>query len=258
MFKRVLLFLTVIVSDKILTIDVQLSLAGYYFVHIMNLINIYKRCFKMKYYRTLKLLPFALLLLLHVSCTDADAPDTSFEYAPEEAAAMQFSSEQRAFWDNVREHCGNAYRGKLADATPYYQTFNADRIVIHFRNCTDTLTHISLHIDGNHSRNLMLTKVNGALRLKHDHRNQDGTEEDITQYGGDAPPPGLETRQIFEADQHTAEILPNRFDNFWFLDIMDEETFAYGVHWPMHGNSIRMEFDLSTRVEAPPAPWGYE
>jgi hypothetical protein len=202
--------------------------------------------------------PLIIFIFIY-ACTEADGPDTSFEYAPEQAAAdLQLSPEQTIFWENVQEHCGNAYRGRLADATPFYQTFDADRIIIHVRNCTDTLTHISLHIDDNHSRNLMLTKVNGTLRLKHDHRNPDGTEEVITQYGGDAPSPGLDTRQIFEADEHTADILPDRFDNFWFLDIMDEETFAYGVHWPKHGNSIRMEFDLTTTVTAPPAPWGYE
>lgn len=198
-------------------------------------------------------------LLFYSACTDTDTPDTSFEYAPEQAAVdMQLSSEQIAFWENIQQHCGNAYRGKLADATPFYQSFDAERIVIHIRNCTETLTHISLHIDDNHSRNLLVTKTDGTLRLKHDHRNPDGTEDTITQYGGDAPAPGLETRQIFEADEHTAEILPNRFDNFWFLDFMDEETFAYGVHWPMHGHSIRMEFDLTETVETPPAPWGYE
>ena len=200
------------------------------------------------------LLTTAILFSLFSACTSAEQPDSSSGYNLQESLAP----EQLVFWENIQAHCGNAYRGKLADATPFYQTFDADQIVIHIRNCTDTLTHISLHIDENHSRNLMLTKVNGTLRLKHDHRNPDGTEEEITQYGGDAPSPGLETRQIFEADEHTAEILPNRFDNFWFLDIMDEETFAYGVHWPKHGNSIRMEFDISTPVEAPPSPWGYE
>lgn len=200
-----------------------------------------------------------IVISLFISCTQDETPDTSFEYAPE-AAAEEFNiaPEQIAFWDTLQKHCGNAYRGVLADATPYYQTFDAERIVIHVRDCSDTLTHISLHIDDNHSRNLLLTKEPGTLRLKHDHRYQDGTEEEITQYGGDAPSPGLETRQIFMADEHTAEILPNRFDNFWFLDLMDEHTLAYGVHWPKHGNSIRMEFDISTPVDAPPAPWGYE
>ena len=124
-----------------------------------------------------------LLLILSVACTGGDGPETEFEYAPEEAAAeLTLAPEQAAFWENVQQLCGNAYRGVLADATPYYHGSAADRIVIHVRNCTETLTHISLHMDDDHSRNLMLTKADGTLRLKHDHRNEDGTEEDITQY----------------------------------------------------------------------------
>jgi hypothetical protein len=208
---------------------------------------------------TIQYLLLSVIVLLIISaCNEEETPDTPFEYAPEEAAAlMELAPEQRTFWDNIQEHCGNAYQGILADATPYYEPFEAGQIIIHVRDCTDTLTHISLHIDDDHSRNLLLTKVDGTLRLKHDHRYEDGTEEEITQYGGDAPAPGLETRQIFEADEHTTEILPDRFDNFWFIDIMDEETLAYGVHWPKHGHSIRLEFDISTPVDEPPAPWGY-
>ncbi len=207
-------------------------------------------------------LSLPLLLLISVTfltaCNERDQPDTSFEYAPEEAAEeFKLASEQLAFWENIQSYCGNAYEGILADATPYYQSFDADKIVIHFRNCTDTLTHISLHLDDDHSRNLLITKQPGTLQLKHDHRHEDGTEDDITQYGGMANSPGLENRQIFYADEHTADILPLRHDNFWFVDLMDDETLAYGVHWPKQGNSIRMEFDISTPIEAPPTPWGY-
>lgn len=199
------------------------------------------------------------LLLLFFSCS---RPQQSEEVVDETEgnaiSGAELTDEQQAFWNNIQEYCGNAYRGELADATPYYQTFNAELIRIHVRECTDNLTHISLHIDDNHSRNLLITKSGGNLLLKHDHRNEDGSEEEISQYGGFAEQPGLENRQIFWADSHTADILPDRFDNFWFLDIMNEQTLAYGVHWPKHGNSIRMEFDISEPVDPPPAPWGYE
>lgn len=209
-------------------------------------------------YRISSAITSVLLPWIIFSCSE-EAPDTQFDYAPEEAAvAMEIAPEQLAFWENIQAHCGNAYRGELADATPYYQSFEADEITIHVRECSESLTHISLHLDNDHSRNLLLTKAEGTLRLKHDHRNEDGSEKEVTQYGGDAPKPGLETRQIFEADAHTSGMLPKRSDNFWFLDLMDAETLAYGVHWPKQGHSIRMEFDLTEPVEAPPAPWGYE
>jgi hypothetical protein len=203
-----------------------------------------------------QLLLLIVFSALIAACSGPSA-DKSGEATDVKKPAFELPAEQNAFWANIRQHCGNAYDGRLADATPHYQGFSAERITIHFRNCPDTLTHISLHLDDNHSRNLIITNMRGALRLKHDHRNSDGTEEEITQYGGDAPKPGLETRQIFMADNHTAHILPERADNFWFLDLMDENTLAYGVHWPKHGHSIRMEFDLLNPVDPPPAPWGY-
>lgn len=200
---------------------------------------------------------FIFLFILPACSEPQQAERVVDETVNDALTGGELSDEQLAFWDNIREYCGNAYEGELADATPYYQNIDADQIMIHVRNCADELTHISLHIGDNHSRNLLLTKSDGNLLLKHDHRNEDGTEEEITQYGGYAEQPGLETRQIFWADDHTADILPDRADNFWFLDIMDEQTLAYGVHWPKHGHSIRLEFDISQPVEAPPAPWGY-
>lgn len=198
------------------------------------------------------------LMFLIFSCSESQpAEEAVVEIGGNTVSESELPDEQQAFWENIQKHCGNAYRGELADATPYYQTFNAELIRIHVRECSDDLTHLSLHIDDNHSRNLLITKTDGNLLLKHDHRNEDGSEEEITQYGGFAEQPGLENRQIFWADSHTANILPDRFDNFWFLDIMDEQTLAYGVHWPIQGNSIRMEFDISEPAELPPAPWGY-
>jgi len=197
------------------------------------------------------------IILLMSSCTDSGSQliydETDLQHDEEE----ELSSEQYVFWAEIQKHCGKAYQGKLADATYHYLPFDESNIVLHIRECSDTLTHITLNISDDYSRNLMLTQTETTLRLKHDHRNPDGTEEEISQYGGDAPKPGLNTRQIFFADAHTAEILPKRSDNFWFLDMMNDTTLAYGVHWPEYGHSIRIKFDLSVEVESPPAPWGY-
>jgi hypothetical protein len=166
--------------------------------------------------------------------------------------------EQHAFWSALQAHCGRAYAGRVSDITPYYRPGLEGRaLVIHFRECSDDRMHIPLHVDTDRSRNWILTRVAGTIRLKHDHRREDGSEDEVTQYGGDAPGPGLPTRQIFPADPHTARILPDRADNFWFLDLVSEETLQYGVHWPRLGHSVRLEFDLSRPVATPPGPWGY-
>jgi hypothetical protein len=177
---------------------------------------------------------------------------------PTHGAQPSLPPEQEAFWAALQAHCGQAYAGEVSDITEYYRAgLEGRRAVIHFFECSEDRIHIPFHVDDNRSRNWILTRVGGTIRLKHDHRHEDGTEEDITQYGGDAPVPGLATRQIFPADEHTARSTPLRFDNFWFLDFVDPTTLQYGVHWPKQGHSIRFSFDLSSPVPPPPAPWGY-
>lgn len=201
-----------------------------------------------------------LLPLVMVIAACAEEPEAVPDAAPEAApSALDLPPAQAAFWAALESHCGNAYRGTLADATPYYRAGVEGRdAVIHFFDCAEDRIHIPFHLDDDASRNWIVTRGNGTLRLKHDHRHEDGTEDEVSQYGGDAPRPGLASRQIFRADDHTIRILPERHDNFWFLDFVDEETLEYGVHWPAAGHSIRFTFDLSTPIEPPPAPWGWE
>jgi hypothetical protein len=200
----------------------------------------------------------AILLLPACGQRDAEATMDTAAAGATAVAGAELPAEQAAFWERMREHCGRAYAGRIADATPYYlNRLEGSALVIHFLECSDDRLHVPMHVDDNRSRNWILTRAGGTIRLKHDHRGRDGAEEEITQYGGDAPVPGLATRQTFPADAHTATILPDRFDNFWFMDFMDDDTFAYGVHWPKFGHSLRIVFDLTTPVEPPPVPWGF-
>jgi hypothetical protein len=166
--------------------------------------------------------------------------------------------EQETFWQALSAHCGKAYAGLLSDATEYYlANLDGRAAVIHFFHCSENRLHVSFQLDEDRSRNWILTRTADTLQLKHDHRHIDGTEDQVSQYGGDAPKPGLANRQIFWADAHTAAILPERQDNFWFLEISEGRSLQYGVHWPTHGHSARFEFDLSAPIPPPDAPWGW-
>ncbi|HWH22607.1 MAG TPA: hypothetical protein VNT25_04850 [Allosphingosinicella sp.] len=195
-----------------------------------------------------------ILLVLAISLTSpaAAAP------AGQPAGASALPAEQEAFWSRLKSLCGKAFRGRVADATDYYaKTFGGKAVVIHVMDCSPDRIHIPLHIGEDRSRNWILTRADGTIRLKHDHRHKDGSEDKVTQYGGDAPIPGLPHRQIFPADAHTGSMLPERADNFWFMDFV-KDSFQYGVHWPRAGHSVRLEFDLTAPAEPPVRPWGYE
>jgi hypothetical protein len=190
--------------------------------------------------RVLRLVPFFLL-------------------TPLAAAGQSLAPEQEAFWERLQAFCDQAFAGEVSDVTEFYREALVGReLLADGVSCEEEAIHIALHVDDNRSRNWILTRADGTIRLKHDHRYPDGREEAISQYGGDAPVPGLPERQIFPADAHTGEILPERADNFWFMHFVDPDTFQYGVHWPKHGHSVRLAFDLSRPVARPPQPWGFE
>ena len=104
----------------------------------------------------------------------------------------------------------------------------------------------------------MLTRTDQGLRLKHDHRHEDGTEDAVTQYGGDTRDAGSRTTQEFHADAHTAELIPAASTNVWTMEVVPGDRFAYALRREGTDRRFRVEFDLGRTVDAPPAPWGWE
>jgi hypothetical protein len=165
--------------------------------------------------------------------------------------------EQGAFWSALRSHCGNAYAGRLVEAPAGDTAFAGKALVMHVRACSADEIRIPFHVGENRSRTWVLTRVPGGLRLKHDHRHEDGSEDEITQYGGDTRTPGSATRQEFPADAHTASLIPAAATNVWTVEVVPGRTFAYALRREGTDRRFRIEFDLDRPVPAPPAPWGH-
>ena len=107
----------------------------------------------------------------------------------------------------------------------------------------------------------VVTRTEAGLRLKHDHRHEDGSEDALTQYGGDARAGGSATRQEFPADDFSKQLfveneIPDSVLNVWALEVRRGGVFAYELRRP--NRLFRVEFNLKRRVPAPPPPWGAE
>jgi hypothetical protein len=203
--------------------------------------------------RTLPLL--ALVAVLPAACgSGADAPPA--EAAPDTQAAAEVAvvHPHDAFFENLAALCGRAFRG---EATLSSSTDFEGEMIMHVRQCTEDTLHIPLHVGENRSRTWIVTRTAEGLRLKHDHRHEDGSEDDLTQYGGDTTDPGTPLRQAFPADAYTAELLPEAATNVWTMELEPGERFTY--HLTRHGEDrATFVIDLTDEVPPPPAPWGYE
>lgn len=170
-----------------------------------------------------------------------------------------------AFLAAIAAHCGKAYEGRIIANQPAPTTpdaFEGKRLVMHVRGCDAPTQRIEIpfHVGDEHSRTWLLTRTGSGLRLKHDHRHQDGSPDDMTMYGGDTRDVGSRERQAFPVDAESIAMfkrggLNASVNNTWAMEI-HPRTFVYELSRP-NGRLFRVEFDLTRPVDPPPTPWGW-
>ncbi len=195
-------------------------------------------------------------LVLAVACSAGPA-------APPAGAAVE-QAPVDSFLAAVRQHCGQAFAGRIVandPATPD-DPFVGKTLVMHVRECAPATVSIPFHVGDDRSRTWVLTRTGSGLRLKHDHRHADGSSDVLTMYGGDSAgaEAGSATRQTFPVDEESKALFTREkrevsLTNVWAMEIEPGRRFVYELARP--GRLFRVEFDLTTPVEAPPAPWGH-
>ncbi len=188
----------------------------------------------------------ALCAVLLPACTPRDAP------APADAASI--------FFDNVSTLCGKAYSGRLVSGDAVDADFASLPLTIHVRDCSADEIRIPFTVGDDRSRTFVLTRTTSGLRLKHSHLHEDGSADDLTQYGGDSSTI-TPTRAEFPADDFSKALfseadIPDSRQNTWALEANpNARVFVYEMSRPER--FFRVEFDTSAPVPPPSTPhWG--
>ncbi len=162
---------------------------------------------------------------------------------------------QQQFWSALQSLCGKAFAGRLVESNASDSMFARSAVVMHVRECSSSEIRIPLHVGEDRSRTWVITPTSTGLRLKHDHRHADGSEDAVTQYGGDTRDAGSASRQEFRADSLTASLIPAARTNVWTVEINPGATFFYGLRREGTERRFGVEFDLTKPVDMPPPPW---
>lgn len=175
------------------------------------------------------------------------------------ASAPAPASPQAQFFANLRALCGQSFEGRVVTTDAADASFANQRLVMQVRECSDSEIRVPFHVGENRSRTWVITPTGAGLRLKHDHRHEDGSEDALTQYGGDTTSEGTAERQEFPADEFSRTLfvtnnIPQSVTNVWAVEVHPGRTFAYELRRP--NRHFRVEFDLAAPVAAPPPPWG--
>ena len=191
-----------------------------------------------------------LIALVSIAAACSSAP------ADREPSTATLPAEQEAFWTALSALCGKAYGGRVVESVPPDTVMSREALVMHVRECSGDTIRIPFHVGANRSRTWVLTRTRNSLRLKHDHRHEDGVADSITFYGGDTRDAGRADLQEFHADSVTAALIPAARTNVWTLELHPGHMFVYALRREGADRKFRAEFDLGTAVSAPPPPWG--
>jgi len=207
------------------------------------------------------------------SSDNAAADTVAAGPAPDEAPAAPVTDAAAAdaFLAALASHCGQAFAGRIVANQPESSTpdaFEGKALVMHVRGCEDPTRELRVpfHVGDDHSRTWVITRTDTGLRLKHDHRHEDGTPDEQTMYGGETATAGTAVRQEFPVDAESIELFGRTgadvsTTNTWAMEIDPGQRFLYELARPEgglnpKGRLFQVEFDLTTPVAEPPAPWG--
>jgi hypothetical protein len=167
---------------------------------------------------------------------------------------------QLQFFQQLKAYCGQAFAGTLSKSEASDQDMLGKSLVMHVRECNDTELKVPFHVGDDHSRTWVISQTTTGLRLKHDHRHQDGSADVVTQYGGDTAVAGTAFRQEFVVDDDSKTMFSANGrsvsnTNVWYVEIIPGKVYRYGLKRP--GRQFEVEFDLTKAVALPPVPWGH-
>lgn len=172
--------------------------------------------------------------------------------------AQENTTESQKFWENLKKHCGKSYEGVVTNGGKEGDGFVGNRLVMQVLSCEEDRVRIPFYVSEDKSRTWIFTKnAEHFIKLKHDHRHQDGSEDKVTQYGGETTNHGFEKLQMFPADKETSERIPYASTNVWWVTL-DENTFTYNLRRAERDKSFTVTFDLNKPIKFKEKPWGWK
>ena len=181
------------------------------------------------------------------------------------ATFAQMAAPNVTFWNELQKLCGKAYSGTIAVDTSNSPDFAGKSLVMHVRSCEKNRIRIPFFVGEDKSRTWVLTRKDGRIELKHDHRHSDGKPDKVTMYGGTTNNAGEATRQFFPADEQTTKVVapptgnaPSAAANVWWIELVPGEYFSYNLRRLGGERLFSVKFDLKKTVAEPAAPWGWK
>lgn len=158
---------------------------------------------------------------------------------------LLFGQSSDDFFDNLKSLKNKKVYGKAIymPDTIKANDFWGKELSFTVQQFSDSELRIPFNVGENKTRTWILKKTGNGIQLKHDHRHPDGSQDSITNYGGDSEPgAGTALIQYFPADKFTANLIPSASSNRWILEFSpDKKRFWYILE---RNNSLRFKAEF--------------
>lgn len=195
--------------------------------------------------------------LLFASCNSGEKKEVQIEENSTVISETENAAGAKEFWEKLKSLCGKAFEGELASAPANDDSFAGKQLVMHVLSCDDETILIPFNVGENRSRTWILKYKNGRIELKHDHREEDGSDDELTMYGGTTTNSGMQGMQVFPADEETLGMIPAAFSNIWWITVNDT-SYTYNLRRIGTDRVFTVAFDLTKEIEIPERSWGWE
>lgn len=174
-------------------------------------------------------------------------------------ATLPPASPQDAFFAALSSHCGGELAGRLVSSDPQDSAMAGKPMVARFGECSASEVRINLAVGDDRSRNWVISRTPGGLRLKHIHLHADGTEDELSRYGGDTASAGTAERQEFPVDEFSKALFTRRNTpqsnvNVWAIEARARAFFAYELRRPNRFFRVEFNREAGTRPVSAGAP----
>ncbi len=134
----------------------------------------------------------------------------------------------QAFIETLISACGSVYVGTMTFPTEGQDSFMGKTLVADLAHCSENKVSIPFAVGDDKSRTWHISLEGQSLSLKHEHRHDDGSLDEVTDYGGTAINQSSALSQSFPADAHTKTLIPDAATNVWTLTFSeDKQTLTY-------------------------------
>ncbi len=151
------------------------------------------------------------------------------------------------FFQRMSTLCGKSFAGKMIAGNESDSSFVTADLRARVHECSEREIRIAFDVGEDHSRTWIITRTDGGLRLKHRHMLKDGTEDPVSQYGGDTASGGTASRQEFPVDSFSKAMFTKEGrsvsnTNVWAFEVEPGQALVYELARP--GRLFRVSFDL--------------